>query len=284
MSALPDTWHASLALSFSPQGARKTVLSKRQHEGPFLVQKALYPEGPQVCHATLLHPPSGIAGGDRMTISVKLDPGAHALITTPGASRWYKANGRRSTQHTQLHVAPGARLDWLPQENIFFEQAVASMNTHLYLDSGAATIGWEINQLGRIDKCTHWDEGQVMLASTLYVGGIPIWLECGELSANSALRHNGPGLASFPVVATLWAFGPELNSDQTDKLAGPLPWTPSLRAGLTHMHHANQQGLTLVRVLGTHVQDVKQLLIDVWMQLRPLVLGTPGTPLRLWNT
>lgn len=284
MSALPDTWPAHLALSFAGQGAGRSVLSSRRHAGPLLVQKALYPEGPAVCHVTILHPPSGIAGGDELTIDVRVEGGAHALLTTPGATRWYKANGRKAVQHTHLRVMAGARLDWLPQENIFFEQTDASLQNHIDLHSGSAAIGWEINQLGRIQAATHWDEGRVHLASTLYLDDAPVWLECGELTAAGPARHCDPGLAGYPVVATLWAFGTELSGEYTDELAQQLPWTATLRAGLTHIRQPDQQGLTLVRVLGRHTQDVRALLTDLWMQLRPRLLETPGALPRLWNT
>lgn len=284
MSALPDTWRASLMLSFTRRVAGKTVLSKRRHEGPLLVQKALYPEGPAVCHAAILHPPSGIAGGDELSIDIHVDAGAHALLTTPGATRWYKANGRASVQHTHIRVEEGARLDWLPQENIFFEQADAAVHNHIHIAGGGSAIGWEINQLGRIETPTHWDEGRVMLASTLYLDGTPIWLESGELLAEGPLRHSDTGLGGFPVLATLWAFGAELTGEQTEDLARLLPWSAALRAGLTCMRQADAQGLTLVRVLGEHAQDVRQLLTRLWAHLRPALLRIPAVPPRLWST
>jgi urease accessory protein len=284
MIAPLNEWHAKLVLSFSRQGLQKTVLSERRHEGPLLVQKALYPEGPDVCHVTVLHPPSGIAGGDTLSINVNVQPGAHALLNNPGATRWYKANGRHSAQHTHLHLAAGARLDWLPQENILFEQANASASTHLHLQTGACTIGWEITQLGSINKASHWDDGRMVLSTELTLDGQSVWLDVGELTADSALRNSANGLAGFPVLATLWAFGPSLNTEQTDQLASYLPWNDNIRSGLTHIPQNNDQGLSLIRILGTHTQDVKRLLIELWMLMRPLILDKKGSYLRLWNT
>lgn len=282
--AFLDQWHARLALTFARQEPDRTVLAQRKHEGPLLVQKALYPEGPGVCHVTILHPPSGIAGGDVLDIDVDVQGGAHAVVGTPGATRWYKANGRHAAQHVRIQMDAGARLDWLPQENIFFEQSQATASTQLHLQTGASAIGWEITQLGSIGKATHWDEGCVQLNTEFTLDGEPIWLDAGELRADSPLRHSGNGMSGFPVLATLWAFGPGLATEQIEGLAAQLPWTHELRAGLTHMPQHNGQGLSLVRILGIHAQDVKQQLIAIWMHLRPLVLNTPGAYLRLWNT
>ncbi|HLV29005.1 MAG TPA: urease accessory protein UreD [Burkholderiaceae bacterium] len=284
MSALPDTWRGSLALAFSRQASGRTVLASRRHEGPLLVQKALYPEGPEVCHVTLLHPPSGIAGGDELNIHVQVGSGAHALLTTPGATRWYKANGRGAAQHVCMQVAAGARLEWLPQENLYFEQADAWVDNRIEIASGAAAIGWEVHQLGSIEKTTHWDDGRLLLTSTLSVDGTPLWLEAGELAAHDALRHAQIGLAGLPVLGTLWAYGRVMGTAQDECVTQSLPWTDTLRAGLTHLRHGEEDGLMLVRVLGVHAQDVRQLLVELWSRLRPTVLGTPAVPLRLWNT
>jgi urease accessory protein len=284
MSGNLNSWHAKLALAFSRQGLDKTVLSHNRHEGPLLVQKALYPEGPGICHVTILHPPSGIAGGDCLSIDITLNQGSHAVLGTPGASRWYKSNGHASAQQVHIQLAADTRLDWLPQENIFFEQTHASTATHLELQSGASVIGWEITQLGSISKASHWDEGRILIDTRLILDGAPMWLDTGELDAQCPLRHSRNGLAGFPVMATLWAFGPQLSTEHAEDLGSMMPWNDDLRAGITHLPQKQGQGLSLLRILGTHVQEVRRWLIAFWMRLRPLILGTQGMALRLWNT
>ncbi|MCQ9617840.1 urease accessory protein UreD [Paenalcaligenes niemegkensis] len=119
MTEVLNQWHAELSLSFSLQNATRSILARRHHKGPLLIQKALYPEGPEICHVTILHPPSGIAGGDVLDIRVHVDHGAHAVLANTGATRWYKANGRESVQTVTLDVSAHSKLEWLPCENIF---------------------------------------------------------------------------------------------------------------------------------------------------------------------
>ncbi len=101
----PSIWQAKLRLRFEDdQGV--TRLTERSHSGPLRVQKPLYPEGARICHAILIHPPGGVVGGDRLAVEVEAGPGAHALLTSPGAAKWYRANGKRSVQ--EVHIAAGA--------------------------------------------------------------------------------------------------------------------------------------------------------------------------------
>ena len=66
------------------------------------MQKPLYPEGKAVCQTILLHPPSGIAGGDQLHIPARVGPQAHAQITTPGAGKWYRSGGADASQNLSL--------------------------------------------------------------------------------------------------------------------------------------------------------------------------------------
>jgi urease accessory protein len=132
-------WCARLELGFEARAGHGTVLAHRRHEGPLRVQKALYPEGPEVCHALMLHPPAGIAGGDALSVQVRVGEGAKALITTPGAGKWYRSNGPLATQRLEFEVARGGVFEWLPQESIVFDQVHGRTETVVRL-AGDATL------------------------------------------------------------------------------------------------------------------------------------------------
>lgn len=284
MSNFVDHWYASLNLQFGLDVNGRSVLNLREHKGPLLVQRTLYPEGPHICHVAILHPPSGIAGGDHLSIQVTLSDQAKATLFAPGATRWYKSNGKLASQTVHIRVAKGSRLDWLPLENIVFEQANAASRTVIELESGAAAIGWDAFQLGRVNKPNYWDNGSMQTETRLKVDGKWLWIDQGLIQADDPIRCSTSGLANFPAHAVLWCFGPTLATQHYETLSQQLPWNDGLRAASTVILYDDHQALYLVRCIGVHMEDIRAVLEQAWALLRQHVLHTPGTPLRLWAT
>src|SRR6476661_8014085 len=73
------SWHANLKLQYTREDARTVV--RHVHEGPLRVLQTLYPEGDAVAHNVLVHPPSGIVGGDTLDVRARVAAGAHAFVT-----------------------------------------------------------------------------------------------------------------------------------------------------------------------------------------------------------
>ena len=133
------SWPGQLNLQYSLDGQRTIALDR--HHGPLRVLQRLYPEGPAICHHVLVHPPGGIVGGDVMEINAELASGTHALITTPGATRYYRSAGPAAVQQVRARLDPGARLEWLPMETIAYPQCIAENRLQFDLAPGAEMIG-----------------------------------------------------------------------------------------------------------------------------------------------
>src|SRR5512134_2857455 len=91
------SWRAHLALEFERRAAR-TVLAARRHDGPLVIQKTLHPEGGEVCHAIVIHPPGGFAGGRDLQPDARRDATDQGLLTAPGAGQWYRSVGPAARQ------------------------------------------------------------------------------------------------------------------------------------------------------------------------------------------
>src|SRR5258706_6894338 len=173
-------WKASLSLGFTSHGTR-SVLSRREHDGPLVVQKALYPEGEGVCHAIVVHPPGGIAGGDQLALRVDCAPQSHALLTTPGAGKWYRSAGAWAQQFLDFTVA--GTLEWLPRETIVFDGALAELTTTVNLAEGARYIGWEVACLGRRRAGERFERGRLRLSTRIGSAGRTAFTHPGEIEA-----------------------------------------------------------------------------------------------------
>lgn len=282
--AASSTWHASLRLRFAVRAGR-TAMVERRHEGPLRVQKPLYPEG-DICHGVVLHPPAGVAGGDRLDIDIAVAPGAHAVLATPGATKWYKSLGRDAAQHVRIDVAEGARLDWLPQENIVFDDARARIGTDVDVAPGGSAIGWDAVVLGRLASGERWASGSLWLDTRIACAGRALWIEQSHFDAASPLRGAVAGLDGLPILGTLWAVGQGATQELAEALAASLPYRPDLRAGVTCLAAAGPASMPmlLMRVLGRDMEAVRHLMIDGWQVLRQPLHGVPARPLRLWAT
>jgi len=269
-----DTWQAALALDYRLHDGR-TVL-RRRHRGPLRVLKPLYPEGEELCHTLLVHPPGGIAGGDALAIDVVVAPGAQALLTTPGATRWYKANGRRASQQVRLRIDGSA--EWLPQEAIVFDRADVESAIDIDLAAGATMIGWDIVAFGRAAAGESFDAGGFAQTIRLRQAGRLLWVERTRLAGADPLFDSPVGLAGRRVFGCLWAAGPLWSDALLDQLRARLP---ADAPPLTRL----AARVLLARALGASAQAVRQALEAVWRELRPLTFaGRAAVAPRIWAT
>jgi urease accessory protein len=275
-------WQGHLSLSYRFDGQRSIVHDR--HTGPLRVLQSLYPEGDGICHNVLVHPPGGVVGGDVLRIDADLATGSHALITTPGATRFYRSLGEPALQTFTAKVADGARLEWLPLETIGYRNTLAENRMRFELAPGAEMIGWDVLALGLPASNEPFDAGRY----TQQVEVPGVWLERGTVDGRDARLLDSPlGWAGHKVLATMWfAAGTTLPTARRDALldsaregiasAGDI----ASRAGCTSPHGE----VVVLRALAPRVEPAMALLVEVWKRWRVLAWNLPATPPRVWRT
>jgi urease accessory protein len=285
-------WLGHLTLNYRSTGAgggagsdgnpTRTVAHDR-HEGPLRVLQPLYPEGPGICHHVLVHPPGGVVAGDELRIEATLQAGAHALITTPGATRFYRSDGPQALQQIRLQVAAGARLEWLPMETIVHSGCRADNILQAELAPGAEMMGWDVLVLGLAAADQPYTQG--CYRQHLEVAGR--WLDRARIAAADAQLLQGPmGWAGHTVLATLWlASGTPLQPAQRETLLdlarGCLASSAlAATAGVT----APQPGVVVLRALADQAETALQLLAAVRAVWRRAAWQLGAAPPRIWRT
>jgi urease accessory protein len=275
---LVSCWQAALELGFERR-ADSTLLLHRKHLGPLRVQKPLYPEGPAICHAIVLHPPAGICGGDQLHIAIDVGNAAQALLTTPGAGKWYRSAGALAELETNIKVGAGGTAEWLPQESIVFSGAQARMRTTVELEEGARFLGVETLCFGRRASGEHFERGELRLATDIRLGGKLLWCERGCIEGGSPLLHSPIGLAGFTVCSTVLAAGADVNAETLAACRAAASPEADAQWGVSAMPQ-----LFVGRYLGHSAEAARAWFIALWEALRPVSIGRDAAVPRIWNT
>ena len=231
-----------------------------------------------------MHPPAGIAGGDHLKIDIKTYPQAKAVITTPGATKWYKSNGFLSSQETRLSVASRGHLDFLPQENIYFNSSNAHNLIHIQLEDDSSMIGWDIAQLGRTASGESWSDAHLRNELQLSINHRQYWIESSVLDSDDLSIGLTPKLGPYSVMGTMWFCGNQVSEELLERLRDSLLWSDTLRVGATRINLPKKNGLIIVRGVSSEVEYLKDCFIDMWLRYRYEVSGIAPLPLRLWKT
>ncbi len=278
-------WNASLHLNYalreSTEGS-KTV-AHFNHTGPLRILQSLYPEGDKICHNVLVHPPGGLVGGDTLNVSIDVASGAHGLLTTPGATRFYRSQRETALQRTVITAADDARIEWLPLESIAYSGCLAKNHLSLQLAPGAEMLGWDVTALGLPAAGKPFESGY--FCQHLELPGV--WLERANIKAADALLLDSPvGLAGHRCFATLFfvagtKLGRERRQHALDAARQVIERHPQCATAAATSPDGQ---VVLVRVLAPLVEPAMALLRAVWLAWRRELWQLGASSPRIWST
>lgn len=271
------SWAARLELAFERR-PHACVLAHVRHEGPLTVQRALYPEGRDVCHAVVVHPPGGVASGDTLDIDVTVREGAHAVLTMPGAAKFYRCAAAPSRQSVRVRAERGSIVEWLPPETIVFDGARAAAGLEIDVATDGCAIGWDIVALGRRARGESFASGRWRQRLSIRRAGRLLVEDTLDVSGGDAWLRARPGLAGATVCGTMFAVASGVGPAIVDACREAATVQPKL--GIT----IPAPGVAIARCLADEAEAVRGAFLALWSRLRPALAGLDARPLRLWTT
>jgi urease accessory protein len=281
-AAVQAGWVASLDLRLDSVDAITRIV-RRRHVGPLLVQRAFYPESvaaaalfDRPCHVYLVHPPGGVASGDDLRLDVEVTVGAHALLTTPAAGKFYRRGSAGASRLIQSLNVDRAALEWLPQENIFYPNAATQLSTHVRLRGKSRFIGWEIACFGLPASGGTLESGSIRQNFELWLDGRPLYLDRVTVQAASLAARWG--LAGDSTLGT-WVGFP---ADRQDLEAARAIIEMTCRDSTAACTLVD--GALVCRGVSSRADRLKQVFVELWSGLRPRLVGREAVPPRVWAT
>jgi len=277
------SWQARLDLHYRRENLTSQV--KFEHIGPLRILRSLYPEGPGICHNVLIHPPSGLVGGDTLDINIDARDSAHALITTPGATRFYRSASEWATQNVNVQLHDSSKLEWLPLETLAYNGCKARNHCKFDLKDQSELIAWDITALGMPSANLPFETGLIEQHFELK----DHWLDKGRIAAEDLNLLSSPlGLNSRKCLSTMiFASASQQSQVQINNLlelarevlSTDRTGMQTVQAGAT----SPNANIVVVRMLSDLVEPSMQLMQSIWLSWRSNVWGLESVMPRIWS-
>jgi urease accessory protein len=237
----------------------------------------LYPEGPGTCHVVILHPPGGIAASDRLAIRASFGRGSTALLTTPGATKWYRSEGEWARQDIRFSLQEDAVLEWLPRESIYYDGARVRAGLDVSLADGAKFFGWDIVSFGRRASGESWGRGGFDVRTSVRCGARRLWAELANVEADGGFAQSPVGLAGAAVYGSFLAAGVAVDAATLAACRALPAGAADCRTGITVLPE-----MWIARYLGNSTEEAFDWFSALWSLLRPALTQRPACAPRVW--
>ena len=227
--------------------------------------------------AVFVNTSGGIAGGDRLDSSVIALAKASVAVTSQAAEKVYRALDEPARIATKLRVREAAKLAWLPQETIVFDQARLSRETEIEVSSGAELLALEWLVLGRAAHGEQMVGGHITDSWRVKKEGRLIWADSFRATNEMfPYLHRKSLLSNCKAIGTLIYFGPRLEARL--EFLRDIARSLGCRCGAT-----SAGGLIIVRFAARTSSDLRHALRGLLLQFSQEFGPGPFRVPKMWS-
>jgi len=266
----------ALSLRFERRGPA-TVVAGCRYTLPLQVLAPVALDDPAAV-VSILNPTGGLVGGDRLSIHVHAAAGAHAVLTTPSATRVYRTEGEPTVQSVRLSVGPRAVVEWVPDHTIPFAGSALRQSIDVDLDETAGLILVDAFSAGRIALGEAWRFAA--LESAVSIRDARGWLLHDRFVLRGRAGHPALGGLGFTESRPYFASIAVMGGFDRDRFAADVQHLAAggeaARLGVAGL----PRGGALVRCLAPTAPTLVDSVEGCWRVARRALLGLPPLALR----
>lgn len=270
--------HGEARIAFRRRLDGVTALTDLYQHAPCRV---LFPatEPDEPVQAVLLTTSGGLTGGDRTRVSVSVEPGARATVTTQAAEKIYRALPDTGDAIVQvgMHVEDGAWAEWLAQETIVFEGSRLRRSFTADVAATGRLLAVESIVFGRTAMGECFNSGMLHDAWRISRGGRLVWADALHLDGDLKRLRAAPfGFGTSIACSTILYAGadaPQQLGEARRLLSGC-----ALPCGATSL-----DGIMLVRIMGDDASELRAAVVKLIAGIRQAAASLPARVPRVWH-
>ncbi len=266
--------HGFLRLSVAVVAGRTRIVDL-ECGGPVQVLRCHYLDAgtPDMAYVMIASPGGGVLQGDRLTIDVRVGPGARLHLGTQSATRLYRMPSGAARLETRLEVGPGGYVEHLPDPWLPFAGSLVTIDTAVVADVGATVLLGEVVAPGRAARGEiHQMRRFESLVTASRPSGDLLFTDATIVDPHAELRDPGM-LGGGTAVGSFHAIGPGI---------GPGPLRAAIAASTSRPATAYAGASSLpngagawLRVIGDDTEAARRVVAAGHAAVRAAVLGSP---------
>ena len=226
----------------------------------------------------ILNPTGGTFGGDRLRTEIVLGAGTHAILTTPSASKIYRALDDAAVCETEISVGEDAVLEYLPDHLIPHPGAALRQKIQVTMAPGSCAIVYDAIAAGRVGRNERWAFREITTEIAIHSADSPRFVARSSLiPAIQAVR--GLGLMDgLDYLGTIVAVGDRLGASagNVSALDAAICSTAGILGGASEL---GSNGL-VAKFLSPSADALHRAMFCGWSMARQRMIGAPGFDLR----
>ncbi|MFO0919863.1 MAG: urease accessory protein UreD [Planctomycetaceae bacterium] len=276
---------AELRLGFERRGER-TILADLYRRAPLIVHRAIYwdEELPEMPCVFMISNSGGILQGDRNTISLTLEPGAQAHVTTQSATKVHEMDANFASQTQQIVLREGTYLEYLPDPLIPHKHMRFATQTRIVIDPTATLLYSEILMGGR----KHYGDGELfeydLFSSTIQAArpdDSPLFIEKFIVRPRDNSVRQAGIMGPYDVFGNVVLLTPKHHADRIfEQVPAVFDAEEQWASGASRLPH--DAGL-IYKIVGMETEVVRSKVREFWSLVREEVVGARVMPEFAWR-
>ena len=219
----------------------------------------------------LMSPSGGMLQGDTYKIKVTLQEGAHAHMTTQGATRVYRMEKGFAAQSVEIYADKGTYLEYMPDQIIPYAGSRFYQKTSLYVHQEATVVYSEVITPGRVamGESFQYDVCYLRVDAKDHMGAARFSDAAVMEPKKRSLKETGV-LESGDVVGTVYVLSPAKLARELNSHANAVFEKRGLMGGTTVLPY--ESGI-VARMLGYSAGELRDAAQDIAATARLAVLG-----------